>query len=623
MPPKQPVIRKVVRKRKIDEIACHLDDILYDSDKENRGGGTPVRKKRERREKALTELFGDEDSDFSDVDSCDDDFNSDNEDSSLHTESVSVQVDFSESDDEDGSSSGEHENSEILEAPAILDSAATIISVPEPVDQSQNVHHFETDFHAADNNEWLQEFHHPTGLLFDHEGMNEFDIFYRLLGGDRAIDLMVSGTNRYAQQYITKIGFDNLKPHSNAKKWAAVTHGDIKAFLSIILYMGHCKLPCYEDYWTTDGLFQIGGFRDIMPRDRFFSIMQFFHLSDNDIAIPRGQPGHDRLAKIRPFTEILIPAWQDAYYPGQNLSVDESIVAFKGRCGFVVYKPNKPHKWGLNAWVCANSTNGYVYNWELYCGKSEEPTGRHGLTHNVVTHLLLPIYNQGHIVYMDNYFPSPALFDELAENQTGACGTLRVNRCGVPELIKRTKTEKCGDLVSAQDGKKLFLSWHDKRQVNLISTVHSATTFVKEVRCKDPDNGNIRRIVKPMAVELCTQHMGGVDRLDRQVWCHLEQHRTMKWWKKLFVYLLEVTVCQAKVVWEEAHGKDARRLATNLRKNIIHGLIDGYTRSSSRRAGRPSALVEKPFRLTERHFPSYNPKKNANGKKHSIGLCCV
>ena len=45
---------------------------------------------------------------------------------------MSVQVDFSESDD--GSSSGEDGNSEIHEAPAILDSAATIISVPEPVD---------------------------------------------------------------------------------------------------------------------------------------------------------------------------------------------------------------------------------------------------------------------------------------------------------------------------------------------------------------------------------------------------------------------------------------------------------------------------------------------------------
>ena len=40
--------------------------------------------------------------------------------------------------------------------------------------------------------------------------------------------------------------------------------------------------------------------------------------------------------------------------------------------------------------------------------KIEEPVRRHGLTHNVVAHLLSPIYNEGHVViFMDKYFSSP------------------------------------------------------------------------------------------------------------------------------------------------------------------------------------------------------------------------
>ena len=90
---------------------------------------------------------------------------------------------------------------------------------------------------------------------------------------------------------------------------------------------------------------------------------------------------------------------------------------------------------------------------------------------------------------MDNYFSSPALFEELADNQTGACGTLRVNRCGVPDAVKRANL-KSGDPHSAvRDEKLLFISWFDRRLVNLLTTVHNDTLFAKQVRCKDPATG--------------------------------------------------------------------------------------------------------------------------------------
>ena len=57
----------------------------------------------------------------------------------------------------------------------------------------------------------------------------------------------------------------------------------------------------------------------------------------------------------------------------------------------------------------------------------------------VVRTLVEPLLNKGHVIYMDNYFSSPGLFRELADNQTGACGTLPANEIGVPETIKRAK----------------------------------------------------------------------------------------------------------------------------------------------------------------------------------------
>ena len=62
-----------------------------------------------------------------------------------------------------------------------------------------------------------------------------------------------------------------------------------------------------------------------------------------------------------------------AYTPGQFLSIDESMISFKGHLSFIQYLPKKPHKWGMKAWVLAESTSGYMWNWKLYLGKEEEP----------------------------------------------------------------------------------------------------------------------------------------------------------------------------------------------------------------------------------------------------------
>jgi len=59
-------------------------------------------------------------------------------------------------------------------------------------------------------------------------------------------------------------------------------------------------------------------------------------------------------------------------HPWHEVSIDESTVAFKGRSSMIVYKPNKPHKRELNAWVLAEAKTGYVWNLEMYSGKKSE-----------------------------------------------------------------------------------------------------------------------------------------------------------------------------------------------------------------------------------------------------------
>ncbi len=51
--------------------------------------------------------------------------------------------------------------------------------------------------------------------------------------------------------------------------------------------------------------------------------------------------------------------------------MNESMVGFKGHLWFVQYMPKKPTKWGMKAFVLADSVTGYTLNWRLYTGVKE------------------------------------------------------------------------------------------------------------------------------------------------------------------------------------------------------------------------------------------------------------
>ena len=72
--------------------------------------------------------------------------------------------------------------------------------------------------------------------------------------------------------------------------------------------------------------------------------------------------------KIRPLLSPLLANFKAAYTLHRELSIDEAMVGFKGRLCFIQYLPQKPTKWGIKAYVLADSATGYVYSWRLYTG---------------------------------------------------------------------------------------------------------------------------------------------------------------------------------------------------------------------------------------------------------------
>lgn len=79
------------------------------------------------------------------------------------------------------------------------------------------------------------------------------------------------------------------------------------------------------------------------------------------------------------------------------------MVAFKGRSSMKQYMPMKPTKRGFKVWVRADSSNGYVSQFQCYTGKAGN-TSEVGLGGNVVTTLTRELVGKNYSVYMDNFF---------------------------------------------------------------------------------------------------------------------------------------------------------------------------------------------------------------------------
>ena len=137
------------------------------------------------------------------------------------------------------------------------------------------------------------------------------------------------------------------------------------------------------------------------------------------------------------------------YSPAQELSVDEAMIKYKGRVRKGKVKMPKKHiKEGFKVWCCCCSCCGYFCTFRLYEGKPVNPlTGKKqretGLVRKVVMDLLEPFEHLNHVVYMDNFFTSGPLVDELAKHDIFVAGTIQQTAQGFPSELKGLKLPAC------------------------------------------------------------------------------------------------------------------------------------------------------------------------------------
>ncbi|XP_064601226.1 piggyBac transposable element-derived protein 4-like [Liolophura sinensis] len=349
------------------------------------------------------------------------------------------------------------------------------------------------------------------------------------------IDMMVTETNRYAAAEINKQR--PLRRHSRLNDWRDTNAVEMKKFLALLLHMGPVSLPTIEHYWSTNNLYKNTLFGSIMSRNRFQLLLRFWHFTDNANA-----DATDRLYKLRPVLEHFNHTMDRIYYPRKELSIDESMVLWRGRLVFRQYIKNRRHKY-------------------------------------------------------DNYYNSVGLVKRLTNRSTYICGTLRFDRKENPKEVASNKLKK-GEHAWKRSESVVVCKWKDKRDVLTISNMH-------RVKMINVVNRRQQMSIKPNIVQDYNDGMSGVDTSDQMLSYYSGLRKTLRWYKKMGLHILEVCVINAHILHSDNNPANAMKLLEFREAVTTHLLGDSLNVIP---AAGPSPTSQSSFHYLE-HLPTTEKKE--------------
>ncbi|PAA86818.1 hypothetical protein BOX15_Mlig002331g1 [Macrostomum lignano] len=448
--------------------------------------------------------------------------------------------------------------------------------------------------------------------------------FLRLYLTDGIIASVKTWTNRRAWKIFEECADEEQLPKL-VKNWKDCTDDEVRKLFGIVLLMGLDKKPEISSYWSQDPVFHCSflSMPNALSRDRFkqlLSCLRFYDCTD----VQEGP-----LAKIQPFLHQLQRVCSNNYMPRQHISVDETLVLYKGRLLFKQYIPTKRSRYGVKLYCLCESETGYLWNFAVH--STEHANAQFGLglecgglsiSERIVAELCRELLHMNYNVFTDSWFTSHRLAVWLLANGTRLTGTVRSNR-GVPQLLQQLQLRPTA-AAFARNGEVLACKFVDRKSsgtktVYLLDTAgQAACVNVPRVR----RGGEQQVIAKPVTVVTYSKSMGGVDRMDSAANPYLASRKTLRWFQKLAFYLLLLLVRNSWIVYRQHGG--TKTFVAFLRKavSILVEETGRGRRHFAVRAGRPAAVGPAGDGPAVQHLPTKAPLNAANVRPRNRCRVC-
>jgi hypothetical protein len=185
-----------------------------------------------------------------------------------------------------------------------------------------------------------------------------------------------------------------------------------------------------------------------------------------------------------------------------------------------------------------------------------------------------------------------------------------------------SKKMKRGEYQTWSSNNILAIKWKDNKDVHLLSSKHERVNIIamgklRRKRGQEPQE----EIRKPKPVLDYQDGMKGVDLQDQVMALFLIMRRTVKGYRKLFFYLLDICVFNSFVVY--CTFAKRKKQYTDFRVAVTTQLLENVQLPDYKVRGQPSSSAT-PLRLQEKywaHFPTHIP--STEKKKNPSKRCFV
>ncbi|KAF9796765.1 hypothetical protein SFRURICE_012616, partial [Spodoptera frugiperda] len=200
--------------------------------------------------------------------------------------------------------------------------------------------------------------HSQCGITVDVDGMNSVIDFFHLVFPQNFIEYLVNCTNSYGNALC-----NTSKPHTRHSRktvYRETNCEEMMKFLGLTLLQAHVRCPKQRNVFSlSNPLYYHPIFSYILSGRRYEQILRCICASELDAK------GENKIVK---FIDMLTVNFRKIYNAGEELSLDESLLLFRGRLHFRQYIKSKKARYGIKFFELTTS-DGYVLNVKMYSGK--------------------------------------------------------------------------------------------------------------------------------------------------------------------------------------------------------------------------------------------------------------
>ncbi|XP_022911999.2 piggyBac transposable element-derived protein 4-like isoform X1 [Onthophagus taurus] len=374
---------------------------------------------------------------------------------------------------------------------------------------------------------------------------------------DEILDIIVQYTNHQINIKRTR--------YKTAQRYIGETNVvELRALLGLLYLSGVMK----SAHLTLHDLFslELGPpvFRATMCKNRFEFLINCLRFDNK--ATREERKKQDKFAATREIWDIFEGCCRRNYSPSEYVTIDETLLAFRGRCPFKMYIPSKPDKYGLKLVTMCDSRTFYMCSAKPYIGK-EVREGPFSIPTHYVLNLTKEIQGSNRNCTMDNWFSSLEVAEKLLELKLTMVGTLRKNKPDIPKQLVETKGKAVQSSMFVHNDQSTLVSYVPKKNktVILISTMHTQPDINEHTK-------------KPEMIMFYNETKGGVDTFDQLCHSTTVSRKTRRWPLRIFYGMMDIAGINSYVIykWNEDADKPVQRSA--FLKQLSMSLVEEHLR---------------------------------------------